>query len=135
MLCLAPLMLSKPKATAWAILGMAGIASSLARPDAIWTFALIDAISAALLLHSGKYLPQKAIALISAGMLCIHGGFIAGQLVHGEADLAGYADLQIALGWAQFAILALWGGVDAVRAGTYRLLQRVRHPHTVRGFR
>ena len=135
MFAIVPLMASREKIRAWGILCAVGAIEGAMRPDQIWAFALIDAMAALYLLHNRRYLPEKVISLIFAAMLCIHGGFIAGRLVHGEADLATYADLQRGLGWWQLATLAVWGGVDAVRYGYHRFMQRGVSPHTVRGFR
>lgn len=126
MMALGPLMLvgSRAKIRVWLAMFGSSLVGGLLHADAVMIFALIDVTAAWIILQSPKGLAQRSIGLLSVGALCFHVGFIAATLFRPDADLLAYAHMQRVLGWAQFAVLAAWGGADAVKAAVHRFWPR-----------
>lgn len=81
-------------------------------PTPILAWIIIDIASAFLVLSRPCGIAQKLIGCTFAMMIAWHVGFALAD--HGNARL--YTNFQGVLGWAQWAILMLWGIGDAGKA-------------------
>jgi len=117
MLMLVPLILDKVRGRVWAVLVLGSIASHVLAFDPK-AYLAIDLVCGYLVLRKPAGLAQKAIGLLFAGMAIIDIGYIFSP----QAD-EGMLLYQVltAIGWLQFAIMAVWGSHDAGTAFARRV--------------
>jgi len=101
-----PLVLTGPRCRTWVALAGAFVLSTL-WPDVRWYIA-VDLICGTIVLLHPVGMAQRMIGMIFAAMTL----FSVGYLVGGEQSPGLYTQWQHILGWAQWAILAVWGGYD-----------------------
>lgn len=126
--------LLEPRARTWLAMMAASLAAVLIPVDGSWTdaaqntklmawYIAIDGIAGAFILSSyrfaGACLGQFIIALIFAGMVTSHVGFI---IASNPPAIGEYLAAQSGAGWVQFAILLAWG-VGDVGGSIYRRMR------------
>lgn len=107
-----------PLARTWAALFCASLVAGLFPYDSVRTFAVIDFVTACIVLSSPKGETQRLIGFLAGGMVFVHAGFYssyAGRLQPGPEGFEGYVALQRGLGWVQFIALLTGGGYEAYR--------------------
>ena len=109
MLCLLPFMLGGAKFRVWSVLFLANLATYVSWSTA-W-FLTVDLVAAALILIPPKADGQRAIG----GIFALMAMFDIGYLLSPQQGVLMYQNVLIALGWAQWFILLLWGLHDAWR--------------------
>lgn len=93
-------------------------------PPILW-YAVIDFLSACLVLARPAGAAQKAIGVCFAGMILYHAGIALAVWLFGtDINYAPYYDFMTRVGWLQFAILAAWGSWDSGGAVYNRFLRR-----------
>jgi hypothetical protein len=131
MLCLLPLLAAGdrrwikgvpvpwgPMARTWLALFGAAYAASFLSYDSVRSFAVIDFITACIVLTTPKGEAQRLIGFLAGGMVFVHAGFYssyAGRLQPGPEGFLGYVQLQRSLGWVQLAALLAGGSYEAYR--------------------
>lgn len=129
MLCLTPLLaLDSPahvwgvrlpsgqKLRTWLVMFCASLGAWLVRADnPAPVYAVIDGLSAYLVLRRPLGEMQRAIGALFIGMMAVDLGFTgACWLQPGPHDFGGYFAFNGQIGWLQWACLALWGVGDAL---------------------
>lgn len=107
-----------PLARTWLALFGAAYVANFFPYDSVRTFAIIDFITACLVLTSPKGEAQRLIGFLAGGMVFVHAGFYssyAGRMQPGPEGFLGYVALQRGLGWVQFIALLTGGGYEAYR--------------------
>ena len=107
-----------PMARTWLALFGAAYVGSFIPYDSVRTFAVIDFVTACIVLSSPKGEAQRLIGFLAGGMVFVHAGFYssyAGRLQPGPEGFEGYVALQRGLGWVQFIALLTGGGYEAYR--------------------
>lgn len=120
MLCLLPFMFfgdRKAKLRTWGALFAASLAAMVF--PYVGVYIAIDLIAGAVVLTRPAGIEQRLIGLLFAGMAIFDIGFILG----GQNDPDQYVRFMLILGWAQAAILAIWGAHDIL--GRYLVRHRV----------
>lgn len=107
MLCLLPLMADPAKMRTWGALMGASLAAMFA--PFLAAFVVIDLIAGAIVLRHPRGCAQRMIGLLFAGMVFFELGFLISD--GNQRDLL--MTSLVALGWAQWAMLATWGAYDA----------------------
>lgn len=108
MIAISPLMFAgtAAKGRTWLAL-MAACGAAWLAPDVRW-FIVVDFVCATVVLANPYGCAQRMIGLLLAAMMIFSVGYIIG----GEQAPGMFTAFQHALGWAQWAILAWWGGYD-----------------------
>lgn len=107
-----------PLARTWLALFGAAYVANFFPYDSVRTFAIIDFITACIVLSSPKGETQRLVGFIAGGMVFVHAGFYssyAGRMQPGPEGFEGYVALQRGLGWVQFIALLTGGGYEAYR--------------------
>lgn len=107
-----------PLARTWLALFGAAYVANFFPYDSVRTFAIIDFITACLVLTSPEGEAQRLIGFLAGGMVFVHAGFYssyAGRMQPGPEGFLGYVALQRGLGWVQFIALLTGGGYEAYR--------------------
>lgn len=131
MLCIAPFMPGGAKPRAWlAVFLSSGLAWFFPLSPA--AYLAIDLFCGGLVLAKPAGVAQKSIGLLFAMMAIVDVGYLVSPQLDGGLL---YYGVMVALGWLQFAILAIWGLHDAGkycarRFGHHR--RKVAHRNDIR---
>ena len=109
MLCLLPLMMQPVKLRTWGALFGASLAAMFT--PFLSAFIVIDILAAAIVLKSPAGFAQRTIGALFVGMIFFEIGFMLSERNQADLMLSGL----LAIGWAQWGVLATWGAYDALR--------------------
>lgn len=112
MLCIVPLMWGGAKPRAWAAVMASSVLAFMVGALDPRAYLLIDLVCGALVLARPAGCFQRAIGGLFAMMLLFDVGYIISPKLDGGMQY--YTGLA-ALGWLQFALLAVWGAHDTGR--------------------
>lgn len=104
---------ARAKVHTWVALMVAGCIPWLLPAMAVPAYIGVDAVAGAIVLRRPAGCAQRAIGACFALLVMFHVGFLASYAPGNEYM---YYQANTATGWAQFALLAVWGLADAGKA-------------------